>query len=323
MTLNNIQPKPITSNIVILLAVCNGIKWLPVQLKSILDQSFVKLDIYISVDVSTDGSLEWLIGESENDSRIHILPYGQKYGCASINFYRLLRDTDIHDFQFIAFSDQDDIWFINKLNRAINIMETFGYDGYSSDVIAFWDSGKIKYLKKSNSQRLFDYLFEGAGPGCSIVMTYDLAHSLKQAILNNWYIANEIDWHDWLAYAFARANDFPWYIDNKPSLLYRQHSSNQIGMNNGIKAFFKRANNIINGYGFSQSQKIARVTGAWENKTVRRYLSGTRCSIVSLMLRPHHFRRSLRDRFLFILACLAMILCVNSSSLKDLNKQRW
>ena len=42
-------------------------------------------------------------------------------------------------------------------------------------------------------------------------------------------------------------------IDSKSYMLYRQHSSNQLGANSGINQFVKRMNDILNGYGIHQT----------------------------------------------------------------------
>lgn len=57
------------------------------------------------------------------DSRINILPEIGRMGSASQNFFRLIRDVDFDSFDYVAFSDQDDIWKLDKLNHAIIAIE--------------------------------------------------------------------------------------------------------------------------------------------------------------------------------------------------------
>ena len=297
------------------MAAYNGINWIQEQVVSIFNQKKVNFKIYISVDCSTDYTKEFLEKLYSNDSRIIILPYGETFGAAAPNFYRLIRDVDFSEFDYVAFSDQDDIWLPEKLHRATTVMTEGGFDGYSSDVIAFWKNGKRKLLKKSQPQCKYDYLFEGAGPGCTCVMTNKLATALKERVVENWEIANSIDWHDWLAYAFARANNFKWFIDSRPGMLYRQHENNQIGINAGFKAFYKRAKQILSGYGFEQVRKIAHLTGADKEILVQNWLAGNKKSFIFITVNVAKCRRKYKDRIFLILA--NMILFVFNKTSKE------
>ena len=54
----------------------------------------------------------------------------------------MLFSTDSDD---IALADQDDIWKEDKLEKAIQKLEQ-GFDGYSSNVQAFWEDGRKKTI---------------------------------------------------------------------------------------------------------------------------------------------------------------------------------
>ena len=76
----------------ILLAACNGGKWIKEQIHSILDQSEVDITLFISIDKSSD-TLDICQKISKSDCRVHILPYGDRYGSPAKNFFRLIRYT--------------------------------------------------------------------------------------------------------------------------------------------------------------------------------------------------------------------------------------
>ena len=105
--------------ICILLATFNGEQYLNEQIDSILIQQNVACDIYVSDDSSTDSTLEILNYYARQNANIFILPSGRKFGCAALNFYRLLCDVPIDSYDYFAFSDQDDIWSPNKIERAV------------------------------------------------------------------------------------------------------------------------------------------------------------------------------------------------------------
>lgn len=231
-------------NIAILLAAYNGENYIEQQISSILNQEKVNFKIFLSIDVSSDRTKE--ICENINSSNIEILPYGGIYGSAGKNFYHLINEVDFQDFDYIAFSDQDDIWKENKLERATNILKTAHADGYSSDFLAFWENKKKKSVKKSHPQKKFDFIFESAGPGCTFVITKRLAIEIKNKIQSTspQFLPHH---HDWFIYAYARSCNFPWIIDDFQSVLYRQHRNNQIGVNHGLTQKIKRINMLIQG----------------------------------------------------------------------------
>ena len=74
-----------------------------------------------------------------------------------------------------------------------------------------------KNNKKNQPQKKFDHLFESAGPGCTFVLTKELALKLQQFLKNGHF--NQLDnYHDWLIYAYARSHSFKWYMDSYPVL---------------------------------------------------------------------------------------------------------
>lgn len=228
------------NKIAVLVAVYNGRKWVDEQLHSILNQKNVDVDIFISVDLSTDGSWEHLTDNYSKYNNVFFLPYGEKYGSAGKNFYRLVMATDFDAYEYIAFSDQDDIWKLDKLARATDTLEKSNADAYSSNVTAFWETGETQLINKSQPQAKYDYYFEAAGPGCTYVIKNELMSSFKAFLLNEENNATEFFLHDWLLYAFARVNNYNWYIDNWSSIMYRQHGNNQVGANVTIAARKKR-----------------------------------------------------------------------------------
>ena len=226
--------------VLILLAAYNGSDFIEEQLKSIINQKHVDISILISIDKSSDNSLNIINLYQAKYNFINILPYGEKLGSAGQNFFHLINESIIDGFDFIAFSDQDDIWLDDKISNAIELMYVASADGYSSNVTAFWENGRKALVKKSYHQAKYDYLFESPGPGCSFVLSNKLFTSIKSQIHNS-YGKRQLPWlHDWYCYSFARFNNYEWVIDDKSHMLYRQHVSNEVGANSGLKAFLRR-----------------------------------------------------------------------------------
>ena len=261
MYLNNHSRNRYKPKVAVLLTAYNGMKWIKEQIDSILIQEGVDVTIFISVDLSTDGTFEWCKLLENSYKSIVVLPYGDRFGGAARNFFRLIRDVDIAAYDFIAFADQDDIWDPQKLCHAVFLMEKYKCQAISSDVIAFWENGKEKLVKKSWHQKKYDYLFEAAGPGCTYVFRTGALSDFKIFLLSNWTRVNEVNLHDWLIYAYFRDRGLTWYIDNTPLLRYRQHSSNQVGFNSGIRAYLKRFFLIKNRWYHKEVEKISSLLG--------------------------------------------------------------
>ena len=280
----------------VLLAAYNGEEWIKEQIDSILAQKGVRVHIYISVDKSTDDTPAICEGFASNNDCITVLPYGEKYGSAGANFYRLIKAVKCNPYEYYAYSDQDDIWFPDKLSHACSTMERLRCNAFSSDVIAFWPTGRKKKITKSQPQVKYDHIFEAAGPGCTYVLDCDSFGLVQSYVSEDLYNCNSIVLHDWLTYSICRANGLTWHISSVPGLLYRQHSSNQVGASVGWTAFLRRFRLTKSGWYWREAQKVVRVTNQIELIDFFQQ--------VHPILNLHLIRRSWRDRVKFVMAWL-------------------
>ena len=246
----------------ILLAAYNGERWIEEQLESILNQKGVLPTVLVSVDRSTDQTLKIIEHLASTDSRVKLLPYGERFGGAGKNFYRLIKDVDVSYFDMVAFADQDDIWMPDKLSVAWTQLSQEGYAAYSSDVIAFWANGRKSIIKKSYPQKRFDYFYEAAGPGCTYVFSASSFNFIKEFVSRNYEECGKVALHDWLIYALCRENNLMWFIDKEPKMLYRQHDTNQVGTNNNWRAYIKRLGYVRQRWYRSQVRAIAQLCGS-------------------------------------------------------------
>ncbi|SFK33249.1 glycosyltransferase [Methylophaga sulfidovorans] len=225
--------------VAVLLATHNGINWIEEQVHSILEQRDVDVRLIISDDGSTDGTYPLVKQLAKTDARVTLLSDHSAVNGAGKNFYRLIRQADILDADFVAFADQDDIWLSNKLEYQIHTLIKRSVDATSGNVVAFWDDGQRAFINKAQPLKQLDYLFESAGPGCSFCVTralFDELHNFVQKHADE----NLPDLHDWLIYAYARAANYQWYIEQRPLLKYRQHQHNVVGVHKGFRASIKR-----------------------------------------------------------------------------------
>jgi len=261
-------------SVAILLSAFNGMDFIEEQIQSILTQKFVCIHVYISVDTSLDGTEAFCSQLAKENKNITMLSYGERFGGAARNFYRLIHDVDFTQYDYVALADQDDIWFEEKLTRAIACIDKYKVDAYSSNVMAFWDDGRKVLVNKALSQVKYDYFFEAAGPGCTYVIKSKALAQFKCFMLENSREVLAVSLHDWMIYAFFRSREMLWHIDKWPSMLYRQHASNQVGLNSGIKAFLKRLTLVKEKWYRGEVEKIYTLlaTDATELKLNRSFL---------------------------------------------------
>ncbi|EJM01460.1 glycosyl transferase [Pseudomonas sp. GM102] len=293
--------------VAVLLAAYNGVKWLPAQVESILQQKNVDVNVFISVDSSSDATEAWVSELALNNARVKVLPHGEHFGGAGRNFYRLIRDVDFSEFDYIALADQDDIWLADKLNVAHEKILESCASGYSSNVTAFWPDGRKVLLDKAQRQRKYDFLFEAAGPGCSYVLKVSNALEFKRFVITNWSRVCEVSLHDWLVYAWFRSSGLSWYIDPISHMLYRQHSNNQFGANTGIKALVARLSLLRSGW---YRGEVSKISGLLADR-----VQGLPASLLKQGKIPSSFlirnwaslRRRFRDRvFLLVMVVLGI-----------------
>jgi len=290
-------------NISILLAAYNGEHFIGQQLQTILNQTYKPFKIKINIDQSEDKTVAIVEDYAKKFSEIQVLTTNKRFGSAAANFINLICNIDLSGIDYIALADQDDLWKDNKLEKAIQKLQQ-GYDGYSSNVQAFWEDGRKKIILKNQPQKKFDHLFESAGPGCTFVLTKELALKLQQFLKNGRF--NQLDnYHDWLIYAFARTQGFKWHIDSYPSVDYRQHATNFFGANVGNKAFISRVQRVLSGEGLDFAFWLAKELKV-QNLFIQSLFPVSRFNLLKLAFKAKCCRRRVRDQIYFFFACILL-----------------
>ena len=288
-------------HVAVLLAAYNGMDFIEQQLESILRQKLVVVTVFISVDMSSDGTYEWCCNYAQGKGNIHLLPYGARFGGAAPNFFCLIKDVDFTDFDYVSFADQDDIWDLDKLSHGITKIKATNAEAYSSSVIAFWEDGREKLIDKSQPQKKYDYLLEAAGPGCTYIFTNKAANLIKK-YLNQFPELNDFVLHDWLAYAILRHNHYVWIIDSESKMRYRQHDANQVGANSSFVGMIYRVKFIVSGKAFESIALLVKTLG------ISSIELSSRAGLLRLAIQARQLRRrSVDQMFAFFALCYLAI----------------
>ena len=220
--------------VAILLTIKNGDKYLNAQLKSLIEQKKVKIDIYASDDGSTDNSLK-LINKFKNIHKNKIKKiYKNNFKSAAKNFHFLINKVNT-SYDYYAFSDQDDIWKKNKISNAIKMLEK-GYDLYGSRTILIDEFGKKigKSLNFNKKPSFKNALVQNIAGGNTMVFSKKLFRDIQNLRIK------DSPSHDWFVYIYSSFKGYFIYYDHKPSIYYRQHKENYIGSNLGLLNQIKR-----------------------------------------------------------------------------------
>lgn len=241
----------IRPSVAVLLATFNGAKYLAEQLETILGQVGVIPTIYIRDDRSSDETAAILDSFATAYPRqvIRLADAPRRFGAACENFFSMLIELAGENHEFFSFSDQDDIWLPNKLERAIGQMKARNASGYASDLTAFSAAAQTEWvIRKSYPQRSYDYIFQSASAGCTYVLDAVAARLIASRIGS----VDDHDWdgmsHDWLCYAVCRSHGLSWFIDRWSGIRYRQHDQNLFGAMPGIAGAGKRLALIRQGW---------------------------------------------------------------------------
>lgn len=209
--------------VLVLMSVYNGCKYLPVQLDSIISQEGVNVSLYIRDDGSEEDP-ETIIHEYAKKISI---TYCKGHNIGAAGSFMQLIDLAEEEYDYYAFADQDDFWEKDKLYTAIQYLEDKGERSalYYSDVRRVGQNlERIEnpYKKVYHTEIFPDVIILTEAPGCTMVFNKKLLVSLKR------YTPNYIYMHDsWVIQVCAAIGGTIVY-DERPHILYRQHTDNVI-----------------------------------------------------------------------------------------------
>jgi len=256
----SVAPPP-APRVLVLLAAYNGSAWIRQQLESVLSQNGVLLKIVARDDASNDGTRAELL-RFASDARVGLIFEPVRAGSAAGNFLRLMQLCPSEGFDFVALADQDDIWYPDKLSRACGTIRAHASAGYSSATLAAWETGRTALVKLSGKPNRSDFLFEGAGQGCTFVMTAPFYERARRFLLERPEMTAELHFHDWALYALARSWGLGWSFDHEPSMMYRQHAGNDTGARGSARGAMKRLALIRRGWYRRQLTAVCELCAA-------------------------------------------------------------
>ncbi|SDZ78400.1 Glycosyl transferase family 2 [Thiothrix caldifontis] len=218
-----------TPTVAILLCTYNGQRYLRDQLDSVAAQTYPHWVMWASDDGSQDDTLSILAEYRAKWSQERLsVVHGPRSGFVA-NFLSLACRVDIQA-DYYAYSDQDDVWYTDKLQRAVAWLRTV-----SDDVPALYcsrtqlvnaDNNEVGFSPLYSSPPCFaNALTQNIGSGNTMVFNHAARLLLLEA-------GGDVDVvaHDWWTYMVVSGCAGKVFYDTEPSLCYRQHDANVVGV---------------------------------------------------------------------------------------------
>lgn len=222
--------------VTVLLATYMGEKYIAEQLESLITQTVKEVRIVVRDDGSTDRTLD-IVGDFKNmyPDMIEICTPEQTGLGAAGNFFKMLQ---IYSDNYIMFCDQDDFWLPDKVEKTLAVMKKAEEKhGKNIPILVHTDltvaDEKLNVISPSFSKfqkldpsrdELGNLLMQNCVTGCTVMLNRSLQDML-------FYLPEKCAMHDWWIALVAAAVGKIVYLPES-TILYRQHSSNQVGAKN-------------------------------------------------------------------------------------------
>lgn len=241
------DPQSAVPRVAVVLGYFDGQDYVCAQLRSILDQSHSAIHIYVCDDKSESRfSLDGLRLDSNQLSQISIAVRHRNIGF-TYNFLNALAIIP-DDFEYFAFSDQDDIWHQDKLERALAALAKAPNEKPAlycarSEIADATCEQTLGYSPKFNKPPCFaNALVQNIGGGNTMVFN----RAARDLIIKVAADANVVS-HDWWSYQIVSGADGYVVYDPEPCLKYRQHVNNLVGASTSWAARFLRIRGLLQG----------------------------------------------------------------------------
>lgn len=229
-----------TYNVLVLLSAYNGEKYIKEQIDSIENQKGINVTIYIRDDGSTDQTIKIIESIANAYKNIKYIKGHNKGFIGSFSELINYAYSSSVSYDYYAFSDQDDIWYLDKLLVSCRALDTLDKNRpnlfcCNSDLI---DNNRNKIgIFKTNKPHITrgNALYYGSFQGCSMLFNVKALELYQENPPKTVY-------HDKWMYliCFYLGNV---KIDLTPKFAYRIHGHNAIGVKtakNSLVTDFKK-----------------------------------------------------------------------------------
>jgi glycosyltransferase involved in cell wall biosynthesis len=236
----------VKDQVAVLLCCKDGERFLAEQLDSLSAQTYSHWKLWVSDDGSQDDTLA-IIQRFQavcGEEKVSIIA-GPGKGFAA-NFCTLTCRPDI-EADYYAYADQDDIWYPEKIDRALNWLATI-----PSSVPALY-CGRTCLVDETGRDLGLSPLF-ARHPSFANALVQSIAggntmmfNNAARALLLEAGPHLDVVSHDWWSYILVTGCGGMVFFDPHPTVRYRQHGRNLVGDNRSLPARLARLRMILRG----------------------------------------------------------------------------
>jgi glycosyltransferase involved in cell wall biosynthesis len=204
--------KPLVS---VVLCTYNGERFIEEQVDSILRQSYSPLELIISDDSSSDNTVQ-LLKRYENDARVKIFYQPTNIGLTNNFGFAALQSKG----SLIAFSDQDDVWLENKIEKLVAAIGNSNL--VYTDSLLTDENGNSLHKKLSSLRNMYS----GDDSRCYILYSCVWGHGMmvtRKLLEQSLPIPQPLHHDTWITFQGFIHGGIK-YLDDALTL-YRQHES--------------------------------------------------------------------------------------------------
>ncbi len=214
-----------SSDLTVILATHNGVRWLPDLLDSLARQTLAPTRLSILDDASTDGT--WELVRDAAMPRGQTIAGRQEANAGAVRtFERLLSMVST---EYFALCDQDDVWLPDKLEKSVSLLESSGADLVYTDLEVVDENlgelapsmWRLSNIIPVTGRALVPLILKNSVTGCTVVGRTSM---LKKALP----FPAGIPMHDWWLGLVAASGNGVASL-REATVLYRQHSGNEVG----------------------------------------------------------------------------------------------
>lgn len=246
--------------VTILMATYNGERFIAEQIESILQQTNSNWNLIIQDDCSSDKTAAIILKyQQKYPEKIRLIERKEPSGSAKYNFFSMLKFANS---DYVMTSDQDDIWLPDKIQVTLNeMLRLEAVYGSKKSLLVHTDLKVVDCDLNEIEESLFgrqkldkrkvklnNLLVQNNVTGCTMLVNRALLEKVndqpQEAIMHDWWLAL-------IASAFGEIG-----FVNQSTVLYRQHSSNQVGAKNSRSLWY----NLERFIDFKTSKQVLRST---------------------------------------------------------------
>lgn len=254
-------------------------KFLKEQLDSLYAQEGVDFHILVRDDESRDDTVNLLRKYHSEKGKMTILE-GKNVGAAR-SFYALIKHAveKMPHYDYYALCDQDDVWYPNKLRRAVDCLAPSDNPLKMYFSMANLSDAENNIIGKTSVPRIIGYktvFFSNPALGCTQVISYELLKfGLDVPYITDFSTKSQRALlHDAWLYDIASYTDAFMICDDQPSMNYRQHGNNVTTYKKSLINKYKLVIKNIKKYNNARFQEalLLRTYKDLYNKQKRDYL---------------------------------------------------